>query len=263
MLNCYRSNFAHRFEGMLAYKEAMGYSRSTFIGNLSLFDRFCASHFPLEQGLTQELVMAWARKKDSESANGLKRRLSTIREFGRYLQSIGEPSYILPAKMTGAQKQCTPYIFTDKELSAFFTGADNLCNTRGDPLISYVVPVIFRLIYSCGLRPGEARVLLTDDVNLESGRVLIRQSKRHKDRVVMLSDDMLFLCRKYVIVRNAYQPNSHYLFPGKGDEPCSMPWLAYQFKRCWKLAGIIFTKGSAPRIYDLRHPYVKPATKNI
>lgn len=262
MLSHYQSNFAHRMEAMLAYKEAMGYSRSTFEGNLRLFDQFCISHFPEEHDLTQKLVMAWLRKKNSESVNGLKRRFSTIRQFGLYLQSIGEPGYILPTKMTGSQKQYTPYLFTDEELFAFFSGSDKFCQTPGDPLACYIVPVIFRLIYSCGLRPGEARVLLMDDVNLESGRVLIRQSKRHKDRVIMLSDDMLCLCRKYAVIREVYQSNSNYLFPGKERTPRDMQWLYNQFKRCWKLAGITFSNGSIPRIYDLRHTFASRCFHN-
>ena len=43
-----------------------------------------------------------------------------------------------------------------------------------------VMPVIFRLIYTCGLRPQEGRLIKRKDINLEEGVLFIPESKRHK-----------------------------------------------------------------------------------
>lgn len=48
-----------------------------------------------------------------------------------------------------------------------------------------------------GLRPQEPPAIRTGDVDLETGDVYIRQSKRHKDRHIIMSGDMLDLCRRY------------------------------------------------------------------
>jgi integrase len=63
----------------------------------------------------------------------------------------------------------------------------------GDRFVSYVAPVIFRLLFTSGLRPQEACNLVDSDVNLDNAEILIRVNKRRKERIVIVSDDMLRL----------------------------------------------------------------------
>jgi len=247
-----KSNFANRIENMIVYKKTLGYSESTYRWYLCDFDRFCAKIFPNESELTQMIVMDWCRKRDSESINSLNRRLAAIREFGRYLRSIGVSAYVMPPKMTALQTRHVPHIFTECELLSFFYGADNLGKVANDPLRSYIVPVIFRLIYCCGLRPGEGLRIKTEDIDLNSGRLFIRASKRHKDRVVMLSEDVLRLCVAYDKIRNRICSSNEYFFPSKRGNAHDMQWLTRYFKKCWKIAGIAdFEK---PRTEDTYRP---------
>ncbi len=66
---------------------------------------------------------------------------------------------------------------------------------RVSPARHLVIPVFFRVLYCCGLRSSEARLLKVEDVDLETGKLTIRQSKGNKDRNVMMSEDVLDLCR--------------------------------------------------------------------
>lgn len=59
----------------------------------------------------------------------------------------------------------------------------------------------FRTIYTCGLRPGEGCRILISDVDLASGRLFIRGAKRHKERIVVASEDMRKLLARFVSVR--------------------------------------------------------------
>ena len=68
---------------------------------------------------------------------------------------------------------------------------------NGTGKAAYVVPVIFRLMYCCGLRESEALNLSVSDVSLENGRIAIRESKGWKARNVFMSDELLTQCRKY------------------------------------------------------------------
>ena len=61
----------------------------------------------------------------------------------------------------------------------------------------YVLPIIFRMMYCCGIRPQEPLSLLCDDVNLDTGEIFIRQAKRQKDRRILMSSDLTKFCRKY------------------------------------------------------------------
>jgi integrase len=43
-----------------------------------------------------------------------------------------------------------------------------------------IAPVLFRLIYTCGLRPNEGRELLRENVNLDSGELYVTNTKKKK-----------------------------------------------------------------------------------
>lgn len=257
-----KSNFARSIEDMITYKKALGYSEFSYKHYLHDFDNHCAESFPNETELTQEVVMNWCHRRNGEAINSLNRRLAAIREFGRYLQSIGIPAYIMPPKMTATQTRYVPHIYTDHELSSFFYGTDNLRETSGDPLCPYIIPVIFRLIYCCGLRPGEGLRIKNEDIDLKTGRLFIREAKRHKDRIIMLSDDMLKLCNKYDYIRRKICDFSEYFFPDKYGHLHGKQWLNYHFKRCWQIAGIIDFKNPKPRIYDFRHTFATRCLHN-
>ena len=60
-----------------------------------------------------------------------------------------------------------------------------------------ILLVYSRLLYCYGMRQNEPIALLRTDVKLDSGDVYIRQSKCNKDRHILMSSDMLTLCRHY------------------------------------------------------------------
>ena len=45
-----------------------------------------------------------------------------------------------------------------------------------------MAPVLYRLIYTCGLRPREGRELKTENINLKTGEILIVQTKKGQAR---------------------------------------------------------------------------------
>lgn len=250
-----KSSFANQIKEILAYKKGLGYSESTYRHYLCDFDKYCADAFPNESELTQEIVMGWCCKRNGESINSLNRRLAAVREFGRYLQSIGISAYVMPPKMTATQTRYIPHIFTDRELSAFFYGADRIWEIPRDLLRQYIVPVIFRLIYCCGLRPAEGLRIKNEDIDLKSGRLFIRESKRHKDRIVMISEDVLRLCVAYDQIRIDICGSGEYFFPDKHGHAHDKQWLIYNFRKCWKIAGITDFEEPTPRVYDFRHTF--------
>lgn len=243
-------------DNFIRYKEALGYSRSSYEKFLTNFDRFCLNAYPEETSLTKELVMEWARLHSNENANGLKRRMVALREFGKYLNAIEVKAYVIPSEIIGNFKPFFPYLLTDEELSAFFVAADNITAHKLSPNRQYIVPVIFRLLYCCGLRPNEVRLIRCADINLENGTIYIRDTKVHKDRTVVMSPDMLALCIKYQVKMCPVLENQEYFFPHPNGTAYSAQWVQKQFWKCLKNAGIHCFRGTmAPRVYDFRHNY--------
>ena len=208
-MNRFSSSFAPKLEAMLEYRKARGYKEKSYLPALTKFDKFCLVNFPNTDELTNEVVHAWLNVEFSEES-GLAVPTTVIRQLGKYLAAVGENAYILPERFAPKKSKFTPHIFTDKELSSLFCEIDKLKPTKKEPFISEIAPVLFRLIYTCGLRPNEGRAIEYADVNLDTGELLITNTKRAKERIVVMSDDMLNMCRIYNTARNIFGGNSIY-----------------------------------------------------
>jgi integrase len=205
--------------------------------------------------LTQEIVSHWAVARPNEAAAGVTRRLIAIREFGKYLVSVGREAYVVPAELVGGFKKFMPYIYSDKELTSFFYGADNLPPYWSSPLRDYTAPTLFRLMYCCGLRPAEIRLLKRAEVNFAENLVLISESKSYKDRIVAVDPDVMRLCGKYDSIANMVFPEREYFFPGPNGGAYTASLIQNLFHRCWKQAGVSFSRSQKPRVMDFRHNF--------
>ena len=173
--------------------------------------------------------------RETETQAGFCRRVTVIRQLGEYI-SLTAPAYILPAKFASGKSVFLPYLFSDCELQKLFEATEHISPSRKNPFRPIVVPVIFRLIYTCGLRPGEGRLIKCANVNLQTGEVLIEGTKTHNQRIVVMSDDMLSLCREYNRKRNILFPDSQYFFSDLQGQPYTNQWLLKIFKHCWRKA---------------------------
>ncbi|HZK61533.1 MAG TPA: tyrosine-type recombinase/integrase [Anaerovoracaceae bacterium] len=248
------SHFTPYIEEMISFKISLGYERRTYEGFLNDFSKFCAETYSTLEHLTEELALAWCTRRSSESQPGFRRRISALREFGKYLSAIGIESYILPSNFAGSRTTFTPYIFSDDELLAIFTESDKLIPNYNSPYLHMIVPVLLRLIFFCGLRPNEGREIRKEDVDLEDGILFIRKNKAHRERYVPISEDICSLCKSYSEKLKYFAPESEYFFPTPNGAPYPAKWLTRQFLRIW---GKVKQDKYQPRvrIYDFRHRF--------
>ena len=83
-----------------------------------------------------------------------------------------------------------PRIYTDQELAALFAQTDRCRYCSQVPFRHLVMPVLFRTIYTCGLRFSEARLLRAGDVDIDAGVLQVRDAKGGKDRQVPVSEPL-------------------------------------------------------------------------
>jgi integrase len=261
------SNFAADLDAMLSYREALGFSRRSHEPALASFDRYAAVHYPESVVLCKKMVTGWIdTQMEKAQKSGIAGKATAIRTFGKYLSAIGKEAYILPDEyVTPPKTAFVPYIFTDEELTRLFSSIDRQPGSAPlDPLKSKIPPVLFRLIYTCGLRPNEGRELYRDSIDFKTGEIFIAKTKRKKDRIVVMSDDMLNLCRKYDGVRESAEINSDYFFPRYDGNAYTAAQLERVFKKCWEDANPAIAPDNLPssRIYDLRHRFASTVLNN-
>ena len=213
-------------------------------------------NYPDETVLTKEIAMHWAEKKQDEHVNSLLRRITPLRQLAKYMNSIGIEAYVIPPGIPGKQTRYVPHIFTDQELQAFFAEIDRCAVNPCSPARHLIIPVFFRVLYCCGLRSSEARLLNVEDVDLETGKLTIRQSKGNKDRNVMLSEEVLNLCRIYHAKVSRIFPDRIAFFPNQCGEFYNDSRIDCWFHLFWNKTGITnSSSGNPPCVHSFRHTF--------
>ena len=255
MTRVYDSLFAQRIVEFVAQKRALGFPYDGSECILASFDRFCLENFPGESALTKELCFAWAVRRDTEQNNAFRNRLSVIREFARYLNRLGETAYIIPNFYARKSARPVPYIYSEEEIAMIWGAFDKIKPRGGFPVRHFVIPAVIRLLYCCGLRPCEARKLKVDDVNLLDGKLYIRESKSHKDRIVMLADDARDYLNDYHEKVCWFLPGRQWFFPSSSDTLYTKEWLEKEFRLVRNKLNIPCIGENPPRLYDFRHTF--------
>jgi len=220
---------------------------------LAMFDAYCNEYHPNLETLTKESVHGWVSYETSHGRRGMYNKISSVRMLALFM---GNGAYVLPTTAVSKKPKSTPYILTDDELSRLFAASDNI-KDQIDGSMKKMFPTLLRLLYTCGLRPPEVRLIKRDNINFATGELLIERSKGHKDRIVVMSDDMLEQCRKYDVVRAIANPDSEYFFVRADGTFVPAYYLRNVFKRCWKQANPGVPENMLPRIspYSLRHRF--------
>ncbi len=177
--------------------------------------------------------------------------ISLLREYTRYLNFLGYEDFIPDDDYVVKRTAFHPYLFTDGEMCTLFTSIDSYvgstCGRRYLP--EAVLPVYTRMLYCCGLRPQEPPAIRIEDLDLDTGGLYIRQSKRHKDRHIIMSGDMLNLCRRY----NAIAGKREWFFQKWDGTQYETSWYNQIWRRMVSMSGIAWR--GKPRPYDLRHAF--------
>ena len=237
-------------------KQSIGYKYETDAGHLMRFSVFTAEKYPDTGTLSKEIVLDWCEKRPWEAPENQCSRASVLRQFAIYLNRHGQEAYVLPTGFYRSGPQYTPYIYTDEELSAFFAATDSCHYVSECPRRHLVMPVFFRMIYGCGLRCSEARLLQYGNVDLEHGVVRILHAKKDRDRLVPMSMELTQRCQKYAAEVHANSTHDEWFFPGMNGKPMTATNAYHNFRRFLTQAGISHGgRGRGPRIHDFRHTF--------
>jgi integrase len=246
--------FKNEMRDFIALKRAIGYKYDTEPGILKRFDAYLALNYPLLTELRKESVIGWCGKTMHETSANHCSRASVIRQFAKYLDSIGIGAFILPRNYYPAGQRYIPHIYTADELRRFFAESDQ-CHPRPEHTYRHLImPVFFRLLLSCGLRCSEARLLKVKDVDLQNGVLSIIDSKNHNSRLVPMPNSITSRMSIYADEVHSISQPERYFFPACGEKPMTVGNVYKNFRRFLWRAGISHT-GNGPRVHDFRHAY--------
>lgn len=85
----YRSCFKEHLDMFSEYMRASRHWSSGYDSNIRSFDRYCAEQFPDDEGITQEMIDSWCRKRTTETNLSCHTRQCCIAAFVKYLRARG------------------------------------------------------------------------------------------------------------------------------------------------------------------------------
>ena len=253
----YSGPLAEVLLGLIAEKRGAGYRYDAAAHDFLPMDRFCAEAGHRDVSLPRDLVLRWAAKRPHEAESTRRQRISLIRIVAEYMQRNGHAAYVYPTRADGrAAPLYAPHIFTRGELARLFTSIDATRSVQAAPWRHRVLPMLFRLLYGCGLRISEALALRMEDVNLELGVIHIRDAKFGKERVVPLHPALTERFRSYLATLPVLSNTDHAVFPSSAGSAYLAGTVYKHFRRFLWSAGISHGgRGRGPRLHDLRHTF--------
>lgn len=251
----YVSNLGSSIISFLDFKHALGFKYHTGEVYLRQFDNYNYQHGNYDS-LTKEVVEGWALERSSKSVTCDRSWVSPIREFGRYLINTGDGSaYIIDNKFKIQRYHADVYLMSESEIRSFFIECDSYVQRKKYPGRAYVFPALFRFMYCCGVRSGEARNLRYENVHLDKGYIDIMYAKANRDRRLFLSEELVEYLAAYDHAIKKVFPEREYFFPGGHGGICSSNSLSHNFNIIWASAGLKMDGKIKPRAYDFRHHF--------
>jgi len=176
-----------------------------------------------------------------------------LNSFGKFLIRQGCSVYVPPVK-SAPTKRCShvPYIFSKEELRRFFMAIDGYPETPTNR--NSVDPVLFRLLYACGLRLSEALNLRLKDIDLKTGTITILKAKNNKDRILPMVESLALRFQDLFNQLHTFSDRSTHFFISPRGGRLDNSTVYRRFRDYLLMACIPHTQ-RGPTVRDLRHVF--------
>ena len=251
------SALGHRFCDFLAFRRLGGIDSKSDRALLRYFDRFLAQQGFRGPWPTREVITAYLASIDHLNPRTQQNRLSLIRQFCRYLCQF-EPQCFVPEDLLPRQppRLNDAHIYSETEIQAILQAARAL--PPPGSLRPKTCATLFGLLYTTGLRCGEAFALNLSEVNLIDHVLFIQKGKFGKSRWVPISASTAAALEQYLEARSrAAPPEPHSpFFITRNAGRLYHTNVELAFRQVLERCGLRGGKGCpGPRLHHLRHSF--------
>ena len=258
MATClFRSPLAFRLQCFLETRNAAGRRGVSSQKLLMGLDRFLLSELQPGETITREIADRRIKSLESLSIGTRINHISVLRQFCRYLAHFDPRTCVVHRSFLPRRTRPAPYIYSRKEVQQIMAAARRI-GPRGS-LRPHVISNLVGLLYTTGLRIGEAMKLTLADVDLKRCVLLIRETKFKKTRNVPLSSSTTTRLRVYLHQRSMAGMSTatdSRLFVNLRGKPYGEAGFTTIFLEIIRKLGIRKPPGQrGPRIHDFRHSF--------
>ncbi len=223
---------------------------------LGYFDRFLVEEKVSEPRLTPKITEGYQHTLSHLTARVQSNRFCVVRQLCEYLSRTDPLGHVPePRRRIPSQAAHQPYIYSEAEVRALLAAASGLAPPSA--LRPQTYRTLLGLLYSTGIRIGEALALNLKDFYSAEGRLYIAQGKFHKARWVPLSTCTCQALQQYVGRRLQMTPRplDSPLFLNQRCRRLHHCTVNQTFHRLLRQCAIPHNQPTGPRIHDLRHTF--------
>ncbi len=249
----FSSRFSSLISSYLDYKGRNGFNEESYYLGLKKFDRFLCAINKADETFTKEDAQQWMECSDTESESAHYRRLEISREFLLYLHRTEKDVFVF-RKPKVPPYNFIPHIYTEDEIARYFEAVDTYPFRGWKDRLQ--MPVLCRLLYTCGTRLGETLQIRKHDVDLEKGIIKLVHTKNNKPRYIVMSDSMADLMRQYADKYFFQIGDNDYIFSNKDRRLLTEDKYRRKHVAILLAAGIPYSgEHAGPRVHDWRHTF--------
>jgi integrase/recombinase XerD len=259
MAKRFRSVLASELEAFLRFKQNLGQPYTRGFYTLRSFDRYVAEQSPVRGPLDwQDLISGWLSCRPARKSITVTSELAAIRQFCLFRRRY-EPGGFVPDRGWASQtskNRFLPCVLAPSQVAELIYRTQQL---KDLPLRRSGAHALICVLYSTGLRLGEALRLRWADVGWKERCFFIRMSKG-RSRWVPFRADLAKELNRYIHERRRYvgQNPESFLFCRGDGSAYSVLNASCAIRQLMRKAGFKAAQGrSGPRPHDLRHGFAR------
>ncbi len=251
------SALADRCSQFVEFRRLGGVDSHSQTQLLGYFDRFLHKEGFQGRWPNRDVIERYVATTKGLHPGSRVNRFCVVRQFCRFLRQF-EPDCYVPQDMLPLERRPArvPHIYAEGEIRAILAAARDLAPRES--LRPKTYSTLFGLLYTTGLRCGEAFALNLGDVDLDRKLLWVRKGKFGKSRCVPISPSTSVALQKYLLerARVASTAAELSLFLTRTGRRVYHTNTDLAFRQVLSRCGLRGGRGCpGPRIHDLRHTY--------
>lgn len=256
MLDSYnfKSIFKNELNYFVKYKRSLGLKYENEIYRLKYIDNILYDLKLKSKIITKEAFYKLVERNNMQGEN-YARQYGVTKDFCKFLISNEYENIYYEDKKFNVINNYKPTIFTKEEIQLLFQTMDEYkTHNKGKKYyqLYYTYSILFRLLYSCGLRVSEATKITISDVNFNENTINIIDSKRHTSRLIVFSNSMKKCLEDYI---ELFDIIDGLLFKNSINHKINNETLRMYYKKILNLSNL----NNNSHIHDLRHCFCNNA----
>jgi len=252
----FHSALAPQIRNFISLRQLSGTDYRSQALLLSYFDRFLVEEKfetpPITRQVTDRYLLSFSHLTPRVQSN----RFCVVGQLCRYLLRSNPLTYVPePLRTIASQAAHRPYIYSETEISALLAAAAELSPPGSLRPLTY--RALLGLLYSTGLRIGEALALNLENFFGAEKRLYIAEGKFRKARWVPLRTTSCQALQEYLNRRLLITPRAPDapLLLNQRSRRLHPATVNQTFHRLLDRCAISHGEPAAPRIHDLRHTF--------